>query len=132
MPQPGVPVTMAVWLVDTLGRGVTVPIQGGFLGTLGEWNSNVHWSPDGATIAIPSRQGGVTGGDVYLIDVVTGKTRTVKGAGSPSWSPDGHSVAVIGGDSAQTTLDVLDADGSNRRTLGPVTVDESVQIVWAP
>ncbi len=53
----------------------------------------LHWSPDGGSIAVVAGSG-----DVYVVDVETGSSQFVAtNAYDLHWSPDGGSIAVVGG-----------------------------------
>ena len=74
------------------------------------------WSPDGQRIAFVSyRDGGVA--EIFVMDRDGGNVEQLTSGGggylSPRWSPDGQSIAL----SRSGTLTVMDADGSNIRTI---------------
>jgi len=73
-------------------EGETITFEGCYNGP-GPYANRLTWSPDGATLAAPAHA--VQG--VALIDVASGKIRTVETPGSvqgTSWSPDGSKLAL--------------------------------------
>ncbi len=77
---------------------------------------NARWAPDGRRIAY--REGFY----IYVEHLDTGarvNTNHILNGwdGEPSWSPDGTRLAFI--DTAQDVIRVMDADGSNLRTVAP-------------
>ena len=81
------------------------------------------WSPDGTTIALVSRCGGIKLVTPIGTDVTPGRgpCRVIGAMGIPIWSPDGSQVAVarVGWKAmyARAGIFVMDADGSNMRPL---------------
>ena len=81
------------------------------------------WSPDGATLAFASERGGQL--DIWSVDPGSGTGPVNLTATDsereliPTWSPDGRIafVTLHGTGSANTTIDVMDADGANRLTI---------------
>ena len=88
----------------------------GFLATPG-------WSPDGRTIALVSRCGGIKLVTPMGRDVTPGRgpCRVIGATGVPIWSPDGNQIAVarVGWTSmyARAGIFVMDTDGRNLRLL---------------
>ena len=81
------------------------------------------WSPDGTTIALVSRCGGIKLVTPIGRDVTPGRgpCRVIGATGVPIWSPDGNQIAVarVGWTSmyARAGIFVMDADGNNLRRL---------------
>jgi TolB protein len=77
-------------------------------------DSNPDWSPDGKKIAFASERPGES--SIYVVNEDgSGLARLTEGGEdiSPRWSPDGKQIAF----SRRGTLMVMDADGSNVRTV---------------
>ena len=68
------------------------------------------WSKDGRQIAYS------TGRDIRVIGVDGSGDRVIARGGDPAWSPDGRTL-VFRGFSSGTRLELVNVDGSNRRTL---------------
>ena len=81
------------------------------------------WSPDGTTIALVSRCGGIKLVTPIGTDVTPGRgpCRVIGAMGIPIWSPDGSQMAIarVGWTSlgARAGIFVMDADGANLRLL---------------
>ncbi len=81
------------------------------------------WSPDGTTIALVSRCGGIKLVTPIGKDVTPGRgpCRVIGATGVPIWSPDANQIAVarVGWTSmyARAGIFVMDADGRNLRPL---------------
>lgn len=99
---------------------------------LDEWAPS--WSPDGGSILFVSEW------DIVVMSA-DGSNETVLTAGLPAesfsdapvWSPDGSMIAFVleSGDD-RFELTVMDADGSNRRSLGPALEPEFWRPAWSP
>ncbi|HEX8458063.1 MAG TPA: Calx-beta domain-containing protein [Pyrinomonadaceae bacterium] len=78
------------------------------------------WSPDGERFAYTAVRDNAT--DVFVSKVdgsgEVNLTKSTGGGASPAWSPDGTQIAYV----SRSALCVMNADGSNRKTL----VDDSV------
>lgn len=85
-----------------------VAAEGGAVRDLGQEGSEPAWSPDGKSIAFVSYRDLFgrtcfhecsTSGEIYVLDVETGETRRLASSeahdGSPTWSPDGSSIAFV-------------------------------------
>jgi Tol biopolymer transport system component len=96
---------------------------------------DAHWSPDGSRIVYVLGPDG-TSGDVYVMNAngsgSTRLTRLAPGAGRPympSWSPDGTRIAFL----LPASLDVMNADGSERETLARFgDRDFPSSLAWSP
>jgi hypothetical protein len=83
------------------------------------------WSPDGQKIVFVE----VHSGDLYVINadgtnearlttLPSGYSEDATALGSPAWSPDGKRIAFIDANKyGESELDVINADGSGRRSL---------------
>ena len=101
--------------------------------------SDPAWSPDGTTLAVSAPHGESSA--VYTMKPDGSERRLVlDNAYSPSWSPDGKQLVVVrgggpDGDEESTGLAIVDADGSETRTLDLVSA-EGFQIAalpeWSP
>jgi len=105
------------------------------------------WSPDGKTILFVRAQrpnvrlepgdvfGQYDGGDIWSVDVATGKTsRLVENGFNPSYSPDGKRIALDASWAGPRRIWVVDALGNNPNQ---VTADTSEALVhvrprWSP
>ncbi len=104
-----------------------------------EWPT---WSPDGRRIAYSHFQYGQ--GDIYVTDVLTGRTEWLHGTegddNQPAWSPDGRWIVLVQRSDSQAAfrqIVVISADGSSPSTLtpayasGPAWSPDSEWIVFA-
>jgi Tol biopolymer transport system component len=101
---------------------------------LGLFNGAPVWSPDGLRIAFTTwklvgyAEGEVHAGSIDVVDVDGRNRETIVDFGvdgsDPAWSPDGTMIAFS---AAQTDIEVVDVEGSNRRSLGP-----GLEPVWSP
>jgi eukaryotic-like serine/threonine-protein kinase len=105
------------------------------------------WSPDGGKLLfVRSREPGERiepgdvfgryhGGDIWLLDLASGKTSLiVRDAANPSWSPDGARIAFDAGLSGPWRIWIADARGRN---LAQATIDDTdavhhVRPRWSP
>ena len=90
---------------------------------------NPDWSPDGSSIAFTRSPGNNDLGELWVLDVNTGRERQIEGVArvwSASWTPDGQSLLVtaIQDDSEATDIGIIDADGSNFRLLAATPESE--------
>jgi dipeptidyl aminopeptidase/acylaminoacyl peptidase len=99
------------------------------------------WSPDGRRIAFYSSSGRFPGGQIYVMpaDGRVGTPRrltTDRGeVHSPTWSPDGSRIAFIAsvrGRPREQRLDVMHANGSDRRTLVRLRTRFASEPAWSP
>jgi dipeptidyl aminopeptidase/acylaminoacyl peptidase len=86
------------------------------------------WSPDGRRVAY------VKAGNVVVANAEGGAGRIVAPrATSPAWSPDGRRLAFTAQvDSGLTAIALVDASGSNRRTLRLPFTGGVAEPAWAP
>jgi hypothetical protein len=104
----------------------------------------IHWSPDGSRLAIETATGRIeTSIDTLIVPIDGSATTVIRDARRPDWSRDGQSIAVVGttGPSSHrenekpppATIDVANADGSNRRVVAVPTGDlDGFYFVWGP
>jgi len=96
-----------IYIIDVTGGTPTRLTQ-----TAGTY-SYPRWSPDGTRLAFAENT------DVFIVNAdgsgLTKLTRSPLSGTQPSWSPDGKRLAFV---SAAGALHVIEADGSNLRSLG--------------
>ena len=104
-----------IWLVDT-AEGKPRQFTYG-----NQSEGNIHWSPDGQTIAFVSNRGDEKQAQIYLIPLHGGEarplTRDLKGHfGGFAWSPDGSKLAMM---FRKTDAAVLEREkDENKKKLG--------------
>jgi dipeptidyl aminopeptidase/acylaminoacyl peptidase len=126
-----------------------VPAEGGTPRqiTSGDWDHGApNWMPDGKSIVfqgnrVKEAEYSWRQSDIYSVDVASGaiKQLTTRNGpdGQPTPSPDGKLIAYTGYDFTDDSwrdqqLYVMNADGSNPRSLTP-SLDRSPQgLIWAP
>jgi Tol biopolymer transport system component len=94
-------------------------------------SSGALWSPDGAHIALSNQDG------IYVTDANGDhRQRLVENGGMIAWSPDGTQIAYYTYSEAEgRSVSVMEADGSNRRSLRTFPDREYDNIVassWSP
>ncbi len=105
--------------------------------------SDVHASPDGKLIAYSVQSSDRPGrpyARLWMMDAATQKTWRVGGdrASSPTWSPDGQSVAFLGTDGERSGLMIARPDGSGLRFIAPVRgtnhplPSSGADLAWSP
>ncbi len=137
------------FLEDGQQQVFTVPADGGTARqiTTGEWASNgARWMPDGRSLLFTSLRVSDSEyawreSEIYRVDVASGAiTQLTNRKGpdnNPVPSPDGKLIAYTGYDSTDATwqdaaLYVMDADGSNPRSLTPSLDRSPSGVIWAP
>ncbi len=83
---------------------------------------DLHWSPDGARLAVVAqRDPDLTTMQVTVVDVATGEERIVAGAGawetSPRWLPDGSGLLVVSDRDGWFQVVRVPLDGGDRTVL---------------
>ena len=123
-----------LWLVDPDGsvRKVALPEDLASLESrLG--HEMIRWSPDGSRLAIESGVGDA-GSSVatYIVPINEAPVVVLRDAARPAWSPDGRSILMIGRTGTAATIDIANADGSDRHAVGDAPTGDSGQVFWAP
>jgi Tol biopolymer transport system component len=103
------------------------------------------WSPDGTALAVTAW--GAESADVYTMKPDgSGRTLVVRNASSPSWSPDGKRLVVVrdscgsstpcsGDEQGETSLTIVNVDGTDATELNPGRTDRSTYASnpeWSP
>jgi hypothetical protein len=103
----------------------------------------IHWSPDGSRIAVETGNASPeTSIDTYIVPLDGSPGAVLKDARYAQWSRDGRVIAFVGttGPSSYledqkrppATIDVANADGSDRRVLvSPKGDPDSFWFIWA-
>lgn len=114
--------------------------------TSGNWDHGAPaWMPDGRTIVfsanrVPEAEYSWRQSDIYAVDVTSGAIRQLTTRdgpdGQPTPSPDGKLIAYTGYDHTTDTwrdqqLYVMNADGSNPRSLTPQLDRSPSGLIWA-
>ena len=103
----------------------------------------MHASPDGKLIACSVQSSDRPGrpyARLWMMDAATQKMWRVGGdrASSPTWSPDGQSVAFLGTDGERSGLMIARPDGSGLRFIAPVRgtnhplPSSGADLAWSP
>ena len=135
---------------DSYRHIFVIPSDGGAARqiTTGDWsNSPPSFSADGKWIAFsslraPNAENEFRKSQIYAANVITGEIRQLTHRNgtntSPSFSPDGKTIAFLSADStdhsawAETRVFMMNVDGSNARVVSG-TLDRPVSgLVWAP
>src|SRR5918995_6590550 len=97
------------------------------------------WSSDGERLAFSSaRDGGQS--EIWVMDADGSNRKQLASGSLPSWSPDGERIAYTAYSGERPYLAVMNADGSEQRRLGDVslirrltgTTAKEEQPVWSP
>ena len=115
-----------IWIMDADGSNARRVTQPEPAGSDGDGAKNPALSPDGTRIAYVSTGDAVEGWDgdleLHVVGVDGGEPRRLTDDGrpdrDPAWSPDGRRIAFthyVG--PADSVIEIIDADGGNRRTL---------------
>jgi len=125
--------TNEVWVVDTETQ--TIRKLPGFR------PSDLEWRPGTDELAIAGDQGANrdaprTSTPITIYSVSTGRFREIDtvDAAHVSWSPDGATLAYVGGEDQVPQLGTIDADGGGQRVLRSAIGNASHGIgpVWSP
>jgi Tol biopolymer transport system component len=117
-------------LVDVTGRRRHVLTHGA--------DHSPAWSPQGQRIAF-SRDPLNGNASLYTINAdgsharrIAGLSDTASSGFAPSWSPDGTKIAVVNQGIDFRRLEVMKADGSNRKTLSIGNGLTPISVIWSP
>ena len=95
-------------------------------------NVNLAWSPDGTKIAFCSVTPHPGSSSTFSLHVInadgSNEVSLVDGSGSPTWSPDGKQIAFT----TFQGIDVINADGTNRRQLARLSSWVLTSLAWSP
>ena len=132
-----------LWLLGEDGSMRHVEAPGDLYGTCNSCTLPIEWSPDGSrfTIEVANGKAG-TSIDTIIVPMDGSKPVVLQDARRAEWSRDGKSIAFVGttGPYAHldddpvppATIDVVNADGSNRRTVAAPTGDlGGFSFIWA-
>jgi Tol biopolymer transport system component len=93
---------------------------------------NLAWSPDGAKIAFCSVTPERESDSQFSLHVInadgSNEVQLTSGSGSPTWSPDGKEIALT----TFRGIDLMNADGTNRRPLVRLNSWVLNSVAWAP
>ena len=122
-----------LWVVDLPGSRRRVDLRTDLVDAQGrDWATSIRWSPDGSRFAFESASSASTApSNVFLVPVNGSGVIVLHDATLPAWSSDGRSIAIVSGAGATARIDVLDANGSDRRAVGKAPNGLLDQLVWA-
>jgi Tol biopolymer transport system component len=129
-PDPSSDQAASIWIVNRDGTDAAELLQERLANSHGF--SRLDWSPDGAQIVYGGEAGGL-----YLLDAENGAPSQVslsdiegnQFAYSPTWSPDGESIAFSVAAEAGTDLYVIRPDGSGLTQITDA-LDAEVGVTW--
>ena len=121
----------SVWVVDTQTAEVRqLPVSDA---------TDLEWRPGTDQLAITSQAWPNPNTPIDIYTVSTGELRTIDGVQAVqfTWSPDGTTIAysqgVPGAADTMSGISLVDADGTNRRTLTTADwVEQGIGPVWSP
>ena len=105
-----------IYLANEDGSAVTRLVEG----------SSPAWASDGGRLAFRQRF------EIHVVNVGGTSLRRVIGGLSPAWSPDGATLVFENHDGSDSDIDLVDADGSNRRPLFSSGGYGAFDPVWSP
>jgi subtilisin family serine protease/Tol biopolymer transport system component len=93
------------------------------------------WSPDGNWIVFNDSSTDVRFGTIYIVKPdgsnLTNLVRNLPGTGSPRWSPDGKTIAVLSGAKGSVNVNIMNPDGTGLKPVTNVSGDVRM-FAWQP